>query len=459
MLKASLCHALETYTAFSFMTTVLFAQTLAPAGPLPDMRYKADILVVVAHPDDETLISGYLAKAALDDGKRVEVVLTTRGNGGGNEVSYPQAAALADVREQEARRALESIGVRNVWFLDAPDTPARDIHNVLRSLETANHGAILGKVVRLMRLTRPDIVVTFVPLVVYGENHEDHQAAGVIATEAFDMAGDPTRFSEQVAFPDDYRGYGNLTEGLPPWQPQKLYYFSDALHTDFQKGRGLEFDMNRISPSQHVPYARLAALEASSHLTQIGVGEDGVKALKTGDYSEFNKPEYLLLGKSLVGGSATGDPLEGVRAEGIPFAPVRGYVPPQQSGVTVQIGGPWAFYRQFRPAHDLATVEEMHPVPEIGIAGGAELPAPLLIYNDSDHDAVVALQIALPEGWRNEGQAMRYPVRAHETYPVRLMLRIPPAAQGSWQELTFTPEGDSASGSDILRVFVGRGGM
>lgn len=459
MLRGFLFRALAVSATATTLTGALFAQALAPAAPLPDARYKADILLVVAHPDDETLVAGYLAKAVLDDGKRVAVVFTTRGNGGGDEVSYAQAAALADVREQEARRALESIGVKNVWFLDAPDTPARDIHNVLRSLEADNHGAVLGRLVRLVRLTRPTVVLTFLPQVVYGENHEDHQASGVMATEAFDLAGDPTRFPEQVAFPDDYRGYGNLTEGLLPWQPQKLYYFSDANHTDFQKGRGFAFDVDQTSPSQHVPYARLVAREASFHLTQIGVGADGVKALKTGDYHEFDSPEYLLLGKSLVGGSTTGGVFEGIRAQDIPFAPVRGYVPTPRNGVTVEIGGAWAFYRQFWPAHNLAKVAEMLPTPEIGIGGGSELPVPLLIHNDTDHDATVAFDVDLPHGWRNETAALRYPVRAHETYPVRLMLRVPPAAQGSWQELTFAPKGENATGSDKLRVYVGPGSM
>ena len=458
-LKALLFRALATATAATVITCSLHAQTLAPASPVPDQRYKADILVVVAHPDDETLISGYLASAVLDEGKRVAVVFTTRGNGGGDEVSYAQAAALADVREQEARRALESIGIKNVWFLNATDTPARDIHNVLRSLETSGHGATLDSLVRLIRLTRPNVVMTFLPQVVAGENHEDHQASGVMATEAFDMAGDPTRFSEQVAFPEDYRGYGNLTEGLLPWQSQKLYYFSDALHTDFQKGHGMEFDANRISPSQHVPYARLVALEASFHLTQIDVGADAVKALETRNYKGFDAPEYLLLGKTLVGGSASDDPLQGTRAEDIPFAPVHGYARPQRSGVTVEIGGAWAFYREFWPAHNLAAVAEMLPTPEIGIGGGSELPVPLLIHNDTDHDATVGLQIVLPDGWRSATPELRYPVRAHNTYPVRVLLRVPPAAKPSWQQVTFAPKGDDASGSDKLRVYVGPGGM
>src|SRR6266700_4147139 len=46
----------------------------APASPGPDDRYKADILVIVAHPDDETMVTAYLAKAIFDEHKRVAVI-------------------------------------------------------------------------------------------------------------------------------------------------------------------------------------------------------------------------------------------------------------------------------------------------------------------------------------------------------------------------------------------------
>ena len=45
----------------------------APPAPRPDDRFKADIPIVVAHPDDETLVTGYLAKAIYEDHRRVAV--------------------------------------------------------------------------------------------------------------------------------------------------------------------------------------------------------------------------------------------------------------------------------------------------------------------------------------------------------------------------------------------------
>jgi len=68
---------------------------------------------------------------------------------------------------------------------------------VLHSLETWGHGASLEQVVRLVRLTRPEVILTWLPVYVAGENHDDHQAAGVLATEAFDLSGDPVAFAEQ----------------------------------------------------------------------------------------------------------------------------------------------------------------------------------------------------------------------------------------------------------------------
>jgi len=427
----------------------------AAPSPLPDDRYKADILVVIAHPDDETLISGYLAKVVLDEGKRVAVLFTTRGNAGDNEVAYEQAASLAMVREIEGRRALASLDITNVWFLNAPDTPAQYTHDVLRSLETSNHGATLGEVVRVIRLTRPGVVITFLPDVVAGENHEDHQASGVIATEAFDMAGDPTRFPEQVAFPDERTGYGNLTEGLRPWQPQKLYYFSDASEMAFMKGKGPEYSVTGVSASRHVPYYRLKAVETSFYQTQIDEGEIAKKALETGDFNAFRDPEQLLLGKSFVGGTATGDVLEGVVAGPIAYAPVRGYQALERTGMSVELGGPWNFYKDFWSAHNLEHLAQLHPTPEIAIGGSAVLPVPLLIRNNTNQDKVVTLRADLPPGWTEKSGSARYPVRAHDVYPVRAMLITSANKQSAWQEIKFSLDSDGGSaGSVTLRVHV-----
>src|SRR6202158_3219069 len=165
------------------------------ALPLPDERYKADILLVVAHPDDEGAATPYLARAR-DEHKRVAVVFGTRGSSGANEAGAEQAAALGAIREIEARNALTTLAITNVWFLGGKDTASQ---NVLQSLANWDHGASLEQLVRLVRLTRPEVILTFLPGTFIGEDHGDHQAAGVLTTEAFDTAGDPAGVPAQLA--------------------------------------------------------------------------------------------------------------------------------------------------------------------------------------------------------------------------------------------------------------------
>ena len=108
------------------------AQSPAPPLPPPDDRYKADLLVIVAHPDDDVVIGGYLARIALDEHKRIAVIYCTNGDGGGNAVGNESGASLGQMREIEARRALGAWGIHDVWFLGGHDTPGQ---NVLRSLD------------------------------------------------------------------------------------------------------------------------------------------------------------------------------------------------------------------------------------------------------------------------------------------------------------------------------------
>jgi LmbE family N-acetylglucosaminyl deacetylase len=427
----------------------LAAAQMAPPAPAPDDRYKADILVVVAHPDDETEITGYLARAIYQEHKRVAVVFGTRGNGGGNANGYAQADALSAEREIEARKALATFGVMNVWFLDGSDTPGQD---VLRSLETWNHGSALGKAVRILRLTRPEVVMTWMPEYVAGENHGDHQAAGVIATEAFDMAGDPTVFPEQVAAPRDYLNIGNLTEGLHAWQAQKLYYFSDATNQDFMKDKGPEYSTLDKSP-QGKPYYLLAAEEMSQYLTQGDTGQMAKQCLANGDFTYFKTPVHLLLGKSHVSSLLTADVFAGVVKGRIPYAPAPGYRPAKKEGTYVELGGPFAFYREFQQAHGLTALEDLLP-PEVEIGATSMLHIPLLIHSSTGQ--TVKIDLSLPEGWERTYQSYdrfdEFPVTAGGTYPVTINLLSASEPQKDWQKVKInaTANGNPAGSVTVL---------
>lgn len=97
-------------------------QSIVKTAPRADFRFKADVLLVVAHPDDETGVSAYLVQL-LDQGKKVAAVCMTRGEAGHNNMGPERGISLGAAREMELRHALTQLGIQNVWFLDGRDTP------------------------------------------------------------------------------------------------------------------------------------------------------------------------------------------------------------------------------------------------------------------------------------------------------------------------------------------------
>lgn len=427
------------FAVVAFSVSAAFAQQVIKPVPADD-RFKADILVVVAHPDDETEVSGYLARAIFDEHKRVAVIFGTRGDGGGDATGQEQAAALGAEREIEAHRALDVLGVTNIWFLGGPDTPGQD---VLRSLETWNHGSALGQAVRLVRLTRPEVILTWLPDYVAGENHGDHQAAGVIATEAFDMAGNPTAFPEQLSAPRDRDNIGNLTEGLRPWQAKKLYYFTDATDPGFQSGKGPRYSTDDESPSKKTPYYKIAAEEMSYHLTQGDTGQMAVAAMKNGDYKYFREPVLLIAGKSLVQSSVTGDIFEGIADNSIPYSAAPGYKPEEGSKISIELGGPWAFYKKFWQAHGLSQIGGLLPDVGVNVFPGERIQVPVLIHNDSDSEATVKITPNAPEGWTEVSGGGAYLVPAHQT--VELYVKAKTSAGNESAKLTVKADAAGAN--------------
>src|SRR5436305_12141577 len=77
----------------------------------PDERFKTDILVVVAHPDDEGGVTRYLARAIYNEHKRVEVVYATSGGRGGNDLSRVYGHALGEVCKSEECVASSMLGI------------------------------------------------------------------------------------------------------------------------------------------------------------------------------------------------------------------------------------------------------------------------------------------------------------------------------------------------------------
>ena len=419
-----------TFLICSSIPTIVSAQETTRL-PQPDERYKVDILLVVAHPDDEGAATPYLARA-IDEGKRVAVVYGTRGSSGANEAGAEQAAALGEIREIEARRAAAVLGIDKVWFLGGKDTASQD---VLQSLANWGHGMALENLVRIVRLTRPEVILTFLPGTFIGEDHGDHQASGVLATEAFDLAGDPIAFPEQVAAP--LRRLEPYLENLRPWQTKKIYYFADADKEDIFRDKGPKYSVTEISKSAKQAYWRVALESFRRHETQAKsfidslakMDEAQIEKMVTSD-SFWSTGIRFVLGKSLVGGNVNGDVFEGITPGAIPFAQPQISPEPSRPEISVELAGPWSYYTEFRGAHGLTHLPHPEP-PEIAVQGGTDLVIPLWLRNQRSAPQEIDLTVNLPSGWILESGGGKFAVAAGQTAATRIEVKLPLLAESA----------------------------
>ncbi len=161
------------------------------------MTKRADVIVVMPHPDDvESRMGGTVARWARD-GKEVIYVVCTNRDKGTNDPSI-QPEELARIREQEQLAAAEILGVREVVFIRYPDQGLEDTPEFRK------------KIVRLIRTYRPDIVVTVDS---YGRyiDHRDHRIAARVTLDAVFPYASGTH-----AYPD------LLEEGLQPHRVKEV---------------------------------------------------------------------------------------------------------------------------------------------------------------------------------------------------------------------------------------------
>lgn len=171
------------------------------------------LLFVYAHPDDESFGNAGTILRYTNDGVAVHYACATRGEAG--DVPPEMLAGYADVgalRTVEQICAAEVLGLTGVHFLGHRDSGMSgspdNQHPAALIRQPLTH--VAGQIVALIRAIQPQIVVTFGPYGGYG--HPDHIFCHRATTAAFEAAGNPTLYPEQI------------DNGLEPWQPQRLYY-------------------------------------------------------------------------------------------------------------------------------------------------------------------------------------------------------------------------------------------
>jgi mycothiol S-conjugate amidase len=180
------------------------------------------LLVIYAHPDDESFGNAGTIARYTSDGADVHYACATRGEVGG--VAPELLAGYADVaalRSVELDRAANALALTSYHFLGYRDSgmPGSPDNQHPQALFGAPVAEVAARLTALIRVIQPQVVVTFGPYGGYG--HPDHIAIHGAAMAAFDGAGDANYCPDQLA------------AGLPVWQPRKLYY--STFHTGMLK--------------------------------------------------------------------------------------------------------------------------------------------------------------------------------------------------------------------------------
>ncbi len=228
------------------------------------------VLYVAAHPDDEnTRLISYFENA---EHFRTAYLSLTRGDGGQNLIGTEIGPAIGVLRTQELLAA-RSVDGGEQFFTRAVDFGYSKSSE--ETFEKWEQDIILGDVVWAIRKFRPHLIVTRFPPTNYA-GHGHHKASAILAEEAFDLAGDPTAFPDQLDL-------------VSVWTPKSMYHNTSTwwvktLDEDYKKGDDLiRFDVGLFNPVIGESYAQIAARSRSQHRSQ-GFGSD---------YPDGTQIEYL----------------------------------------------------------------------------------------------------------------------------------------------------------------------
>ncbi|WP_225939389.1 PIG-L deacetylase family protein [Nesterenkonia lutea] len=143
-----------------------------------------------AHPDDIDFGAAGTIAALTAAGVEVTVCLLTSGDAGGFEPGR-DSQAMARLREAEQREASALLGVRDVLLLDERDGFVKPTDE------------LVGKIVRVMRQVRPEVVISPHPERAWDrlqKSHPDHLACGeAVVRAAYPYVENPFAYPELLA--------------------------------------------------------------------------------------------------------------------------------------------------------------------------------------------------------------------------------------------------------------------
>ena len=235
------------------------------------------LLLVHAHPDDETINNGVTMAKYAASGAQVTLVTCTRGEEG--EVLVTELANLAsdkddklgEHREIELKDAMAQLGINDFRFLGAPSkkwrdsgmmgTPANDRGDVFwqADLDEASN-----ELVKIILEIKPQVLITYDEFGGYG--HPDHIKAHRVAMRAAELAANQGWQVNKIYWNTMPRSV--IQMGIEKMKEVGSDFFGAESADDLPFAKPDELVSTVVNAPEYVP-AKLAAMKA--HATQISV--------------------------------------------------------------------------------------------------------------------------------------------------------------------------------------------
>ena len=243
---------------FYFISNQILSQSnnFYSTSNISSMLEKLDVfgkvLYIAAHPDDEnTRLIAYLANE-----KKYETAYlsATRGGGGQNFLGTHLKDYLGLIRTQELLEARKIDGGQQFF------TSAIDFGYSKEPIETLNfwnEEKILSDFVWIIRKFRPDIIITRFNQTPY-ITHGHHTASAMLADKAFNLAGDPSAFPEQL-------------KHVKIWKPKRLMWNTSRRFfnlDDYDIDKMIKIDVGVYNNKIGKSYNEIASESRSMHKSQ-----------------------------------------------------------------------------------------------------------------------------------------------------------------------------------------------
>ena len=235
------------------------------------------LLLVHAHPDDETINNGVTMAKYAASGAQVTLVTCTRGEEG--EVLVTELANLAsdkddklgEHREVELKDAMAQLGINDFRFLGAPNKKWRDSGMMgttqnergdvfwQADLDEASH-----ELVKIILEIKPQVLITYDEFGGYG--HPDHIKAHRVAMRATELAAEQGWQISKIYWNTMPRSV--IQMGIEKMKEVGSDFFGAESADDLPFAKPDELVTTVVNAPEYVPQ-KLAAMKA--HATQISV--------------------------------------------------------------------------------------------------------------------------------------------------------------------------------------------